>query len=32
MGLVSESQANMAVEVARNIGGVNRVLKAFEYQ
>ena len=32
MGLVSESQANMAVEIARNIGGVNRVLKAFEYQ
>ena len=32
MGLVSQSQANMAVEIARNIGGVNRVLKAFEYQ
>lgn len=31
MGLVSQAQANEAVEVARNIGGVNRVIKVFEY-
>lgn len=32
MGLVTQTQANLAVETARNIGGVSRVLKAFEYQ
>ena len=32
MGLVSEKTGNQAVDIARNIGGVNRVLKAFEYQ
>lgn len=31
MGLVSKAQADEAVEVARNIGGVNRVIKVFEY-
>lgn len=31
MGLVSESEANQAVEVTRNINGVARVVKAFEY-
>ncbi len=31
MGLVSQAQANEAVEVARNISGVNRVIKVFEY-
>ncbi|MGB1263302.1 MAG: BON domain-containing protein [Cognaticolwellia sp.] len=31
MGLVSEKQASIAVEVARNVGGVNRVFKIFEY-
>ena len=32
MGLVKESQANKAVDIARNISGVSRVYKAFEYQ
>lgn len=32
MGLVSKQEAGQAVEIARNISGVNRVLKAFEYQ
>jgi osmotically-inducible protein OsmY len=31
MGIVSKSVANEAVEIARNIGGVNRVFKVFEY-
>lgn len=31
MGLVTEAQANAAVNVARNISGVNRVFKMFEY-
>lgn len=31
MGLVKNSEANAAVEVARNVGGVNRVFKMFEY-
>lgn len=31
MGLVSEANANEAVKIARNISGVNRVFKAFEY-
>ncbi|PCI58669.1 MAG: osmotically-inducible protein OsmY [Gammaproteobacteria bacterium] len=32
MGLVSQKEAEQAVNVARNISGVNRVLKAFEYR
>lgn len=32
MGLVSKQEADKAVEIARNISGVNRVIKAFEYQ
>lgn len=31
MGLVTAAEANEAVEIARNVGGVNRVFKAFEY-
>jgi len=31
MGIVAKSVANEAVEIARNIGGVNRVFKVFEY-
>jgi osmotically-inducible protein OsmY len=31
MGLVSEAHANEAVNIARNVGGVNRVFKIFEY-
>jgi len=31
MGLVSQQEANEAVNVARNISGVKRVFKAFEY-
>ena len=31
MGLVNKSQANNAVDIARNVGGVNRVFKIFEY-
>jgi len=31
MGLVSQKEANEAVEIARKINGVNRVFKAFEY-
>ena len=31
MGLVSKKEADAAVSVTRNISGVNRVLKAFEY-
>ncbi len=32
MGLVSQTEAEDAVNIARNVGGVNRVIKAFEYQ
>jgi len=32
MGLVTESEADAAVNIARNVSGVNRVLKAFEYR
>jgi len=32
LGLISQVQANTAIEIARNIGGVNRVFKMFEYQ
>lgn len=32
LGLVNQEQANKAVEVARNVSGVNRVFKMFEYQ
>lgn len=31
MGLVSETEANTAVDIARNVNGVARVVKAFEY-
>ncbi len=31
MGLVSDQEANLAVEVARNVSGVERVIKVFEY-
>lgn len=31
MGLIFESQANIAVDVARNLSGVSRVYKMFEY-
>jgi osmotically-inducible protein OsmY len=31
MGLVSEAEADQAVEIARHINGVARVIKAFEY-
>ncbi|MDP7593110.1 MAG: BON domain-containing protein [Litorilituus sp.] len=31
MGLVSEKEAAVAIEITRNISGVNRVFKAFEY-
>lgn len=31
MGLVTRTDATEAVNIARNIGGVNRVIKAFEY-
>jgi len=32
LGLISQKQASSAIEIARNIGGVNRVFKMFEYQ
>lgn len=31
LGLVKKTQANIAVDIARNIGGVNKVYKIFEY-
>ncbi len=31
LGLVSTKEANSAIKIARNISGVNRVFKAFEY-
>ena len=31
MGLVSDAEANQAVNIARNISGVERVIKVFEY-
>jgi len=31
LGLVSQQEANEAVNIARNISGVNRVIKVFEY-
>ena len=31
MGLVTKVQADTAVDIARNVGGVNRVFKIFEY-
>ncbi len=31
MGLVSKKEADAAIQVTRNISGVNRVFKAFEY-
>lgn len=32
MGIVNEQEASEAVDIARNIGGVARVYKAFEYK
>ncbi len=31
MGLVSQQEANKAVEIARNVSGVKKVIKVFEY-
>ncbi|MBA6390162.1 divisome-associated lipoprotein YraP [Colwellia sp. BRX10-3] len=31
MGLVTKTQATIAVDIARNVSGVNRVFKIFEY-
>ncbi|MFT5813020.1 MAG: osmotically-inducible protein OsmY [Psychroserpens sp.] len=31
MGLVTKTQATIAVDITRNVGGVNRVFKIFEY-
>lgn len=31
MGLISKSEADIAINIARNVGGVNRVFKIFEY-
>jgi osmotically-inducible protein OsmY len=31
LGLIKNSAANAAVDIARNVGGVNRVFKMFEY-
>jgi osmotically-inducible protein OsmY len=31
MGLVTKKEANIAINITRNISGVNRVFKAFEY-
>lgn len=31
MGLVTKEQGTLAVDIARNVGGVNRVFKIFEY-
>ncbi|KGJ91229.1 BON domain-containing protein [Colwellia psychrerythraea] len=31
LGLVTKEEANIVVEIARNINGVSRVIKAFEY-
>lgn len=31
MGLVTQAEAAIAVDIARNVGGVNRVFKIFEY-
>jgi osmotically-inducible protein OsmY len=31
LGLITEKQANEAVNIARNVSGVNRVFKIFEY-
>ncbi|MGB0988016.1 MAG: BON domain-containing protein [Pseudoalteromonas spongiae] len=31
MGLVNKAEAESAVDIARNVSGVNRVIKAFEY-
>jgi len=32
MGLVTELEADKAVEIARHVNGVSRVIKAFETQ
>ena len=31
MGLISKKEADVAVDIARNVSGVNRVIKVFEY-
>jgi len=31
MGVISQAEATIAVDIARNVGGVNRVFKIFEY-
>lgn len=31
MGVVTKAEATIAVDIARNVGGVNRVFKIFEY-
>jgi osmotically-inducible protein OsmY len=31
MGLVTKKEAETAIDITRNIGGVSRVFKAFEY-
>ena len=31
LGIVTEAEANVAVEVARTTGGVRKVVKVFEY-
>lgn len=31
MGLVSQNEANIAVDIARNVDGVTQVIKAFQY-
>jgi len=32
MGIIKQADANIAVDIARNISGVNRVFKIFEYK
>lgn len=31
MGLVTKDEGELAVEIARNVSGVTRVIRAFEY-
>ena len=31
MGIVSQSEADISVDIARNVSGVTQVIKAFEY-
>ena len=32
LGLVNKDRAKQAIDIARNVGGVNRVYNIFEYQ